>query len=98
VRIYARLAGDDPAERAVLRRQGFTWDCGTLSRVCLHVEAAPLLRELVARDYRLVPHLDRRVELSLLRSLGLTGAELVFYRTQTDAGGRVTLAPIYPFE
>jgi hypothetical protein len=98
VRIYARLSDDSPAERAWMRADGFTWDCGTLYRVCPRSEAAALVRRLLSRDYRLVPHLDRRVELQLLQDLGLSGSELTFYRRTDDGVGPVTWTAIYAFE
>src|SRR3954451_9796659 len=79
VRIYARLTDNAPSERAQMRVDGFTWDCGTLYRVCPRAEAAALVRRLMNRDYRLVACIDRRIELQLLRDLGLTGSELTFY-------------------
>jgi hypothetical protein len=98
VRVYARLSDDTPAERAHMRAEGFVWDCGTLYRVCPRAEAAGLLRSLLERDYRLVPYLDRRVELQLLQDLGLTGGELTFHRRVETTAGMITWTAIYAFE
>jgi hypothetical protein len=98
VRIYARLSDDTPTERARMRADGFVWDCGTLYRVCPRVDAAVLLRSLLERDYRLVPYLDRRVELQLLQEMGLSGGELTFYRRAEAMPGCVTWTAIYAFE
>jgi hypothetical protein len=98
VRVYARLSDDAPVERARMHAQGFVWDCGTLYRVCPRAEAAALLRNLLERDYRLVPYLDRRVELQLLHDLGLTGSELTFYRRAEAVPGFVSWSAIYAFE